>query len=195
MNICLDNYRFHSWTIPITQVIFRIMHDRFSIILNIMCGNMGHFHKLLDILGIVNNVIVHDINIAIPIRSKMFMVDTKWMQNLMDDFSRCITIFFTVHLILGQPNVLFASLPSCDTPTSFPISYISYLDIIFFRLPWAVKFVCFYLLWCKSNMYGYEQNSENYPMQQHYNWDEQDQTRLMWLNKIAYFYAEIILRM
>ena len=127
------------------------MHDRFSIILNIMCGNMGHLHELLDILGIVNNVIMHDINIAIPIRSKMLMVDAKWMQNLMDDFARCITIVFTVHLILGQPNVLFASLLSCDTPTSFSISYFSYLDIIFFCLPWAVKVICFYLLWCSSN--------------------------------------------
>ena len=121
------------------------MHDWFSIILNIMCGNMGHFHELLDILGIVKNVIMHDFNILLPIRSKMFVVDTIWMHKFMYNFSLCIAIVFAVHRILGQPNILLTSQLSRDTPAAFTISYVNYLDIIFFCLPWAVKNCKFYL--------------------------------------------------
>ena len=127
------------------------MHDWFSIILNIMCGNMGHFHELLDILGIVKNVIMHDFNILLPIRSKMFVVDTIWMHKFMYNFSWCIAIVFAVHRILGQPNILLTSQLSRDTPAAFTTSYTNYLDIIFFCLPWAVKVICFYLLWCSTN--------------------------------------------
>ena len=118
------------------------MHNWSSIILNIMCGNMGHFHKLLDIFGIVKNVIMHDFNILLPIRSKMFMVDTIWMHKFMYNFSWGIA---TVHRILGQPNILLTSQLSRDTPAAFTTSYTNYLDIIFFCLPWAVKNCKFYL--------------------------------------------------
>ena len=121
------------------------MHDWFSIILNIMCRNMGHFHELLDILGIVKNVIMHDFNILLPIRSKMFVVDTIWMHKFMYNFSWCIAIVFAVHRILGQPNILLTSQLSRDTPAAFTTSYTNYLDIIFFCLPWAVKNCKFYL--------------------------------------------------
>ena len=121
------------------------MHDWFSIILNIMCGNMGHFHELLDILGIVKNVIMHDFNIHLPIWSKMFVVDTIWMHKFMYNFSWCIAIVFAVHRILGQPNILLTSQLSRDTPAAFTTSYTNYLDIIFFCLPWAVKNCKFYL--------------------------------------------------
>ena len=121
------------------------MHNWFSIIINIMCGNMGHFHELLDILGIVKNVIMHDFNILLPIRSKMFVVDTIWMHKFMYNFSWCIAIVFAVHRILGQPNILLTSQLSRDTPAAFTTSYTNYLDIIFFCLPWAVKNCKFYL--------------------------------------------------
>ena len=121
------------------------MHNWFSIIINIMCGNMGHFHELLDILGIVKNVIMHDFNILLPIRSKMFVVDTIWMHKFMYNFSWCVAIVFAVHRILGQPNILLTSQLSRDTPAAFTTSYTNYLDIIFFCLPWTVKNCKFYL--------------------------------------------------